>query len=102
MLQTTPSWYSVLKARASDPRRLPTRTKYVARLMRDLCLAARLWRRERVTATDSNQANPIAQNRLARRFDIHRVALYRVCDAGYHGRRLGASLSANMSETLIL
>lgn len=57
---------------------LPTSTKRVARLMREAGLAARPRTRRRVSTTDSNHADPIAPNRLARQFDIHGVALNRV------------------------
>lgn len=57
---------------------LPTSTKRVARLMREAGLAARPKTRRRVTTTDSNHADLIAPNRLARQFDIHGVALNQV------------------------
>jgi transposase InsO family protein len=57
---------------------LPTSTKRVARLMREAGLAARPKTRRRVTTTDSNHADPIAPNRLARQFDVNGVALNRV------------------------
>ena len=57
---------------------LPTSTKRVARLMREAGLAARPRTRRRVTTTDSNHADPIAPNRLARQFDVHGVALNQV------------------------
>ena len=56
----------------------PTSTKRVARLMREAGLAARPKTRRRVTTTDSNHAEPIAPNRLARQCDVHGVALSQV------------------------
>ena len=57
---------------------LPTSTKRVARLMREDGLVARPRTRRRVVTTDSNHADPIAPNRLARAFDVTGVALNRV------------------------
>jgi len=57
---------------------LPTSTKRVARLMRADGLVARPRKRGRVVTTDSNHADPIAPNRLARQFDVHGVALNQV------------------------
>jgi len=54
---------------------LPTSTKRVARLMREAGLAVHPRTRRRVATTDSNHAEPIAPNRLARQFDVHGVAL---------------------------
>jgi putative transposase len=53
---------------------LPTSTKRVARLMRADGLVARPTRRRRVVTTDSRHADPIAPNRLGRRFDVHGIA----------------------------
>jgi transposase InsO family protein len=57
---------------------LPTSTKRVARLMRAAGLAARPKTRRRVVTTDSTHADPMAPNRLARRFDVNGVALNQV------------------------
>lgn len=57
---------------------LPTSQKRVARLMREAGLRARPRRGRRIKTTDSNHAEPIAPNRLARRFDVTGVALNRV------------------------
>lgn len=56
----------------------PTSTKRVARLMRTAGLVARSPKRRRVVTTDSNHADPIAPNRLARQFDVHGVAVNRI------------------------
>ncbi len=57
---------------------LPTSTKRVARLRRAEGLVARPRKRGRVVTTDSNHADPIAPNRLARQFDVQGVALNQV------------------------
>lgn len=57
---------------------LPTSTKRVARLMREDGLAARPRTRRRVVTTDSNHAEPIAPNLLARAFDVNGVEVNRV------------------------
>ncbi|MEP6622290.1 MAG: IS3 family transposase [bacterium] len=57
---------------------LPVSTKRVARLMREDGRAARRPTGRRVSTTDSNHAEPIAPNRLARQFDVNGVALNRV------------------------
>lgn len=57
---------------------LPASPKRVARLMREDGLVARPRKRRRVATTDSNHSEPIAPNRLARRFDVHGVAVNRV------------------------
>jgi len=57
---------------------LPTNIKRVARLMRAGGLVARPRRRGRVVTTDSNHADPIAPNRLARRFDVESVGINQV------------------------
>lgn len=57
---------------------LPTSQKRVARLMREAGLRARPRRSRRLQTTDSNHAEPIAPNLLARQFDVHGVALNRV------------------------
>jgi transposase InsO family protein len=57
---------------------LPTSQKRVARLMREAGLQARPRRRGRVKTTDSNHAEPIAPNLLARQFDVNGVALNQV------------------------
>lgn len=57
---------------------LPTSQKRVARLMREAGLHARPRRRGRVPTTDSNHAEPIAPNALARQFDVNGVGVNRV------------------------
>ena len=57
---------------------LPTSIKRVARLMRTEGLVARPRKRGRVVTTDSNHADPIAPNRLARAFDVQGVAINQV------------------------
>jgi transposase InsO family protein len=57
---------------------LPTSTKRVARLMREDGLVARPRKRRRVVTTNSNHAEPIAPNLLARQFDVNGVAVNRV------------------------
>jgi putative transposase len=57
---------------------LPTSQKRVARLMRETGLRARPRRNRRIQTTDSNHAEPIAPNLLARQFDVNGVALNRV------------------------
>jgi putative transposase len=57
---------------------LPTSPKRVARLMREDGLVARPRKRHRVATTNSNHAEPIAPNLLARQFDVNGVALNRV------------------------
>ena len=57
---------------------LPVSTKRVARLMREDGLAARRPTGRRVSTTNSNHAEPIAPNLLARQFDVHGVAVNRV------------------------
>jgi transposase InsO family protein len=57
---------------------LPTSTKRVARLMRQDGLAARPPKRRRVVTTNSNHAQPIAPNLVARVFDVNGVAVNRV------------------------
>lgn len=57
---------------------LPTSTKRVARLMREDGLAARPRTRRGVVTTDSNHAEPIAPNLLARAFDVNGVEVNRV------------------------
>jgi transposase InsO family protein len=58
---------------------LPVSTKRVARLMREDGLVARPKQARRVSTTDSNHAEPIAPNLLARQFDVNGVAVNRVC-----------------------
>ena len=53
-------------------------TKRVARLMRADELVARPPKRRRVSTTDSNHAQPIAPNLLARQFDVNGIALNQV------------------------
>ena len=48
----------------------PTSQKRVARLMRQAGLVARSPKKRRITTTDSNHAEPIAPNLLARRFAV--------------------------------
>ena len=48
----------------------PTSQKRVARLMRQEGLVARSPKRRRITTTDSNHAEPIAPNLLARQFAV--------------------------------
>jgi putative transposase len=57
---------------------LPASPKRVARLMRANGLAARPRKRHRIATTDSNHANPIAPNLLARQFDVNGVGINRV------------------------
>jgi len=57
---------------------LPAGTKRIARLMREEGLVARPRRGRRVGTTDSNHAEPIAPNLVARQFDVHGVALNQV------------------------
>jgi transposase InsO family protein len=57
---------------------LPTSTKRVARLMREDGLVARPRKRRRVVTTNSNHAEPIAPNLVARKFDVNGVAVNRV------------------------
>lgn len=57
---------------------LPASPKRVARLMREAGLVARPRKRARVTTTDSQHADPIAPNRLARQFDVTGLGLNRV------------------------
>ncbi len=57
---------------------LPTSTKRVARLIREVGLVARRPNRSRVGTTDSARGDPIAANRLGRQFDVHGVALNQV------------------------
>lgn len=57
---------------------LPTSQKRVARLMREAGLQARPRRVRRLVTTDSNHAEPIAPNRLARQFAATEVGLNRV------------------------
>jgi putative transposase len=57
---------------------LPVSPKRVARLMREGGLAARQPKARRIATTDSNHAEPIAPNLLARQFDVHGVAINRV------------------------
>jgi len=57
---------------------LPTSIKRVARLMRTEGLVARPRKRGRVVTTDSNHADPIAPNRLARAFDVQGIAINQV------------------------
>ena len=57
---------------------LPASPKRVARLMREDGLVARPRKAPRVRTTDSNHADPIAPNRLARQFDVNGVAINRV------------------------
>ncbi len=57
---------------------LPASTKRVARLMREDGLVARPRKRYRVATTNSNHADPIAPNLLARAFDVDGLAVNRV------------------------
>jgi putative transposase len=57
---------------------LPTSTKRVARLMREDALVARPRKRHRVGTTDSNHADPIRPNLLARQFDVNGIGINRV------------------------
>ena len=57
---------------------LPTSTKRVARLMREDGLVARPRKRRRVATTNSQHAEPIAPNLVARAFDVNGVAVNRV------------------------
>ena len=57
---------------------LPVSTKRVARLMVEDGLAARRPTGRRVSTTNSNHADPIAPNLLARQFDVNGVAVNRV------------------------
>jgi len=57
---------------------LPTSQKRVARLMREAGLQARPRRARRLSTTDSNHAEPIAPNLLARQFAVTEVALNQV------------------------
>jgi putative transposase len=54
---------------------LTTSTKRVTHLMREAGLAARPKARRRVVTTDSTHSDPIAPNRLARKFNIKGVEL---------------------------
>ncbi|MGH7621985.1 MAG: IS3 family transposase, partial [Gemmatimonadaceae bacterium] len=62
---------------------LPVSTKRVARLMREDGLVARPAKGRRIVTTDSNHAEPIAPNLLARDFDVNGVALNRVWVADF-------------------
>lgn len=57
---------------------LPVSVKRVARLMREDGLVARPRKGRRVSTTDSNHAEPIAPNLLARQFAVNGVAVNRV------------------------
>jgi putative transposase len=57
---------------------LPVSPKRVARLMREGGLVARQPKARRIATTDSNHAEPIAPNLLARQFDVQGVAINRV------------------------
>ena len=57
---------------------LPASPKRIARLMREDGLVARPRKRPRVVTTNSNHADPIAPNLLARRFDVNGVGINRV------------------------
>ena len=57
---------------------LPVSTKRVARLMRRAGLVARRPKPPRVSTTNANHEDPIAPNLLARRFDVHGIAVNRV------------------------
>jgi putative transposase len=57
---------------------LPVSPKRVARLMREGGLVARQRKARRIATTDSNHAEPIAPNLLARQFDVQGVAINRV------------------------
>ncbi len=57
---------------------LATRTKRVARLMRDDGVVARPRKAFRVQTTDAHHADPIAPNLLAQQFDVHGVHLNHV------------------------
>jgi putative transposase len=57
---------------------LPASPKRVARLMRADGLVARPRKRPRVSTTDSNHADPVAPNLLARAFDVNGVGINRV------------------------
>ena len=56
----------------------PVSPKRVARLMREDGLVARRPKRRRVVTTNSNHAEPIAPNLLARQFDVNGIAMNRV------------------------
>lgn len=57
---------------------LPTSKKRVARLMSEQGLVARPRKGRRIVTTNSNHADPIAPNRLARAFDVNGVGINRV------------------------
>ena len=57
---------------------LPASPKRVARLMREDGLVARPRKRPRVSTTDSNHANPIAPNLLARQFDVNGIGINKI------------------------
>lgn len=57
---------------------LPTSTKRVARIMQEAELSARPRKAYRLVTTDSNHSDPVAPNRLARRFDVNGIGLDRV------------------------
>lgn len=57
---------------------LPASTKRVARLMREDGLVARPRKRPRVVTTNSDHADPIAPNLLARQFDVNGLGINRV------------------------
>jgi putative transposase len=57
---------------------LPTSTKRIARLMQEDHLSARPRKRYRVSTTNSDHADPIAPNLLARQFDITGIDMNRV------------------------
>jgi putative transposase len=57
---------------------LPVSQKRVARLMREAGLVARRRRARRISTTDSNHAEPIAPNLVAREFDVSGVRVNQV------------------------
>jgi transposase InsO family protein len=57
---------------------LPASPKRVARLMREDGLVARPRKRPRVSTTDSNHANPIAPNVVARQFNVNGITVNRI------------------------
>jgi transposase InsO family protein len=79
---------------------LPASPKRVARLMREEGLVARPRKRHRISTTDSNHANPIAPNLLAREFDVNGVGINRVwvADITYIPTREGVLYLATMLD----
>lgn len=69
--------------RALQAEGLPVSQKRVARLMREAGLVARRRRPGRVCTTDSQHADPIAPNLLARRFDVNGIGVNAVWVADF-------------------